>query len=432
MCIVTDKRPVGRVSVQDGMSRLVLLLGILLLTCLNSAFAQAPQNENNSAPAIELGPPDYSKISRSLSEVNLPTEQPQVLWKYNSDVSLTNAIVANGVVYFGDDKGRIVALRASDGGLVWKHEHDARTVTSPSVDKDQLYFSSDKGVTALRRELGTLVWHHAIELGAGECNPLPIGDRVFVSGYDGNAYALDRNTGATIWQAELISDAPPDQPGFSGVRARFQKIVARPRGAASDGKILVQGVFDQSRVVALDCAGGKRLWTFQTGGWIGDLPTIVGTKVYVSSQDKILYCLDRDSGRQLWKFETHSWLSTSAAVFNDVVFLTHHGGRLYQIAAKSGEQVKFFEPDDEGERDGLAGSSPLIANETAYFASWKGLFYAVDISTGKLRWKLQPSNGSHVSTGHSTDGRRIFVTCHKTLEKTGEYAVIAIGKKGLK
>jgi outer membrane protein assembly factor BamB len=424
-----SKKPVDRVSLPDGIRLVVLLAGMLVLSCLNSAFAQTPPNETNPSPVIELGPPDYSKISGSLSEVKLPTAQPQVLWKYNSDVSLTNAVVANGVVYFGDDKGRIVALRASDGGLVWRHEHDARTVISPAVDKDQLYFSSDKGITALRRELGTLVWHHPIVLGAGECNPLPIGDRVFASGYDGNAYALDRKTGATIWQAEFISDAPPDQPGFSGERARFQKIVARPRGAASDGKILVQGVFDQSRVVALDCAGGKRLWTFQTGGWIGDLPTIVGTKVYVPSQDKFLHCLDRDSGRELWKFETRSWLSTSAAVHNEVVFLTQHRGRLYQIAAKSGEQVKFFEPDDEGERDGLAGSSPLIANETAYFASGKGLLYAVDINNGKLRWKFHPSNGSKFSTELATDGRRIFVTCHQSLEKTGEYAVIAIGKK---
>src|SRR6185503_9152308 len=135
-----SKKPVDSVSLQVGISPVLLLAGMLALFCLNSAFAQAPPNENNLAPAVELGPPDYSKISGSLSDVKLPTTQPQVLWKYNSDVSLTNAVVANGVVYFGDDKGRIVALRASDGGFLWRHEHDARTVISPTVDKDQLYF----------------------------------------------------------------------------------------------------------------------------------------------------------------------------------------------------------------------------------------------------------------------------------------------------
>ena len=85
--------------------------------------------------------------------------------------------------------------------------------------------------------------------------------------------------------------------------------------------------------------------------------------------------------------------------------------------------MKFFS------RDLLASSSPLIANEAAYFASGKGLLYAVDIKTGKLRWKFHPSNGSQFSTELATDGRRIFVTCRQTFKITGEYAVIAIGKK---
>jgi outer membrane protein assembly factor BamB len=305
----------------------------------------------------------------------------------------------------------------------WLTDHD-----EPSVDKGQVYITSEKGIVAIRRELGTLKWEYSIEHGAGETMPLPIGDRVFTSGYDGNSYALHRDTGAVVWKAGFLSDAPPDPPEFDGKRARFQKILARPRGAACDGKIFVQCVFDQCRVIAMDCAGGKRLWSFGTGGWTDGVPTIVGDKVYITSQDRNLYCLEHDSGRLLWTFETKSWLSSQAGVEKEIVFLPHHRGRLYQIAAKTGEQLKLFEAEDLVDRESLVGSCPMISKGIVYFATVKGQVYAVDIDSGKVKWKLRPAPGSELGMA-ATDGRRIFVTCHKTIDKAGEYSIVALGKK---
>jgi outer membrane protein assembly factor BamB len=380
----------------------------------------------------ELGVPDYARISGCVAGANLPTEQPEVLWKYTSPHSLTDVVVADGDVYGADGDGNVFALYANDGTKIWKQHHAQRLCAQPSIDKDHVYFGSEAGITAIDREYGNVVWRFEIPLGAGEATPLPIGNRVYASGYDGYAYALDRSTGAVIWKHDFGVEAPPDPPqdGFAAKRARFGDTVARPNGAACDGKLFIQCVFDQSRVIALDCETGERRWTFQAAGWISPAPTIVDDRVYIASQDTHLYCLDRASGKLLWKFKAPNWLASQVAVRDDTVFLPCHGGRLFQLAAESGEKLQMFEASDESDRKSATYSFPILAGKTAYFAVGSGQVYAVDVATSTLRWTLRPSEGSELFTGPTTDGRRIFVTCRRNIgDNKSEHAIIAIGLK---
>jgi hypothetical protein len=53
--------------------------------------------------------------------------------------------------------------------------------------------------------------------------------------------------------------------------------------------------------------------------------------------------------------------------------------------------------------------------------------YALERATGKLLWKLRPSESSELYTSPATDGTRLFVTTRGTLDGSGETSVIAIG-----
>jgi outer membrane protein assembly factor BamB len=396
------------------------------------------------APALALaekplGPPDYTKISGFVAGAKVPMEEPILLWKVTAAtvirgngkgevVGLSNPVTADGVVYFGDDLGRLFALDAADGTELWVHEHGKRISVEPSLDAEHIYFGSELGITTIRRDNGQLVWRHLVQHGANETMPLPIGNRVYASAYDGVSYALERSTGKVIWQHDFAADAPADQPGFEGQRARLGGKPARPRGAACDGTIFVQGVFDQSRYIAVDCQTGQRRWSFQAGGWTSAAPTIVKDRVYVNSQDKNVYCLDRETGKLLWKYQTPSWLASQPAVHNGIVFQPGSKGRLYQLDADSGRLIQAFEPVDEADRQGTAYSFPLIDDVTACFATGRtGLLYAVDVATGKLRWKLRPADKSELFTDPVTDGQRIFVVSRQDINKAGETAIFAIG-----
>ena len=82
-----------------------------------------------------------------------------------------------------------------------------------------IYFTSDKGLTAVKAEDGTELWRFDLPSCDGPSLALPKQGKVFVGGNDGNLYAIDAKTGKKLWASDFISDAPPDPPNFSGERA---------------------------------------------------------------------------------------------------------------------------------------------------------------------------------------------------------------------
>lgn len=270
--------------------------------------------------------PDYSnQTGFHEMEVSLSGRKPHVEWMFmprsirGSDTGqlemprVSQAVVAENRVYLMTEGATcsVYALDAQDGTTLWRFCHvTTRFSGKPSVDEHSVYFGSPAGVTALARKDGRFLWHFSMEHGHGEGAPIPIDGRLFVSGYDGFSYALDCNTGNQIWKHNLVDEELQVPEGFGGDRARSSGTAARPRGSASDGNIFVQSVFDQSRLLTVDCNTGKRRWAFKANGWIGPAPTIVGAQVFVCSQDKFLYCLDRGTGEEQWCFKTPTWNSS--------------------------------------------------------------------------------------------------------------------------
>jgi outer membrane protein assembly factor BamB len=384
--------------------------------------------------------PDYTRVTGTAHHTQLPFKEAFWHWKYLSATveppgeapsmsTLSDSVVGDGAVYFGDDVGRMFALRVEDGGGIWMYDHGERISSSPALDQDYVYFGSRSGITALDRKSGKRIWHHAVRHGADEAIPLPVGNRVFASGYDGKAYALDRRTGAVLWQYDFAEDAPRDPPAFPSERARFEKMVARPTGSATDGKLFFQCIHDQSRLLVLDCDTGEKVWSFQAEGFTAAAPTVVGSRVYFGSQDRHLYCLDRETGLVVWKFQAPTWLGSRPAVHDGRVFLTVHGARLYQLHADSGDVLHIFQPSDEFERKALVSSFPIVANGAVHFAAGDGQFYAVDIRSNQLRWKLHTSDRSELFTDPVTDGVRIFVTSRQRDNRQGESAILVIGPR---
>lgn len=396
-------------------------------------------NPRNHVAFKSLKVTDYTKITGFVKDANLPTVQPTALWKVQTDiinkkgrrvpVGLSNVAVADGVIYFGDDLGNFSAISVADEDQLWNSRIASRLCAKPSVDQDMVYFGSDDGIAGLRREDGAMIWEFRFPHGAGESTPIPVGEHLYASGCDGNAYCLDRKSGRVLWQHNFVDDAPPDKPNgqFNAAKARLNAHIARPNGAACDGELFIQSVFDQSRVIAIDCKIGERRWTFQAKGWISPAPTIAGDRVYVGSQDDCLYCLDRRTGALIWKYDAEKWLASQVAVHEGKVYLPVHGARLHQIDADSGKRIRIMEPSDPADRTGLVYSFPLIAGQTVYFASGSGLLFAFDIQSGEMKWKLRPSESSELFTDLATDGRHIYLTSRPNSKDEGENALFAIG-----
>jgi eukaryotic-like serine/threonine-protein kinase len=156
-------------------------------------------------------------------------------------------------------------------------------------------------------------------------------------------------------------------------------------------------------------------WTFATHGEIVSSPAVAGGAVYFGSKDGNLYAVDAASGKFRWKFDAHGQVNSSPAMVDGVVYAVSLDGSLYAVDAATGKQRWSFATEGEHRftKAGNLGtfpptevvpdpwdfylSSPAVVGDAVYFGSGDGQVYAVDASSGSLRWKFKTGDVVHSS-----------------------------------
>ena len=218
-------------------------------------------------------------------------------------------IVADGSLYF-TCKGGTYALAADTGEVEWSQTSPSDSGSrvssyfSPALRGNLLYVSGRRrrrvdgdynetyGVFALSTADGTVQW--SVETATGErinnnSQPVIADDTLYIGGnYDtetqtgGNLYALNPDSGETVWRY----DSPSDE------------MISAP--AVSDSIAVVY--LGTSGIAAVDVTDGSELWlaASQSGRWDTGLPTpaIAGETVYVQAGE--FQALDLSSGEQRW------------------------------------------------------------------------------------------------------------------------------------
>lgn len=159
----------------------------------------------------------------------------------------------------------------------------------------------------------------------------------------------------------------------------------------------------------------KLKWQFRTKAGIYSSPIVNGDTVFIGSNDHNFYALDLATGNVKWKFETGSHIPGSAAVSNGSVFFESYDSNFYCLDAATGKLKWKFKTD--GERRFAAKhlhgaepanetmpdpfdlylSSPVIANGIVYFGSGDTGVYALDATSGNLKWKFKAADVIHAS-----------------------------------
>ncbi len=193
---------------------------------------------------------------------------------------------------------------------------------------------------------------------------------------------------------------------FSKVKWQFKtggQVLSSP--AVADG-ILYIGSSDHF-LYGLDAATGAVKWKFETGGRVQSSPAVSAGVVYFGSYDSNFYALDAATGKLKWKFKTagerrfsaphihggepaaeimpdpfDSYLS-SPAVSNGLVFFGSGDTNIYALDTSSGDLKWKFKTGD------VVHASPAISDGTLFVGSWDSYFYALDTSTGKEKWRFK-------------------------------------------
>jgi outer membrane protein assembly factor BamB len=160
-------------------------------------------------------------------------------------------------------------------------------------------------------------------------------------------------------------------------------------------------------------------WRFPTDGDVISSPAVVGDRVYVGSGDGHLYALDRVSGAKIWSFDAGAAIASSPAVANGLVLVGSYDGHFFAVDAgtgavkwrmSTGPLLPFPWGHESGDR---YTSSPTIAKDVALFGAGDGYVYAVDVASGKVRWRAKtdgrvrtsPAVANGVVFASSFDGR---------------------------
>jgi len=167
----------------------------------------------------------------------------------NSHGSATKSspIVSDGLIYFGTDKGSLIACD-TEGKLAWKTAAGDPIEAPPLVSDNNVIYSTSEGILyAANKKTGKIVWSYKTDNQiVGSANIWKSGNSsgIIVGSYDYYLHCINPSTGKMLWRVETenyINGTP----------------------AILNGKIIFGGCDGMLRVIPLDLVSWnnfKNLW----------------------------------------------------------------------------------------------------------------------------------------------------------------------------
>lgn len=206
----------------------------------------------------------------------------------------TGGVATDGSrVYVGTAYGKLMALDADSGGVVWEAKLPEPARGAPTVADGKVFVVTQaNNVVAYSAGDGAEAWswRGVPEMGnlLSSANPAVSGGIVVVPFTSGELVALDSKSGKPVWNDTLARASR--NFAVSGLAT----IAASP--VISDGNVYATGV--GSRTVALNLKSGARLWDVPFGS--AHTPVAAGNAVFLVDLDDNLTALDRKTGDVLW------------------------------------------------------------------------------------------------------------------------------------
>ena len=228
--------------------------------------------------------PDYNGFTKETNwKSDWGDSGPNVLWKKSVGIGFSSMAVADGCVYSMGNTGKtgntdvVYCFDAVTGEEKWTHSYpcplepkyyEGGTLSTPTVDGDKVYTLSKMGsLFCLNAADGKVVWHKELNRDMG--NELPtwhfstsaliVGDMLVLNIGDAGL-ALNKNTGATIWE---------NGKGKCGYATPVPFVMGGQRGLA---------IFAMDSIIAVEPDTGKKLWQFP---WV--------TKNDVNAADPVIF-----------------------------------------------------------------------------------------------------------------------------------------------
>jgi outer membrane protein assembly factor BamB len=133
---------------------------------------------------------------------------------------------------------------------------------------------------------------------------------------------------------------------------------------------------------AIDGAGGKQVWSRKTGAPVRCAPAMAGGAVYAGSDNGFMYALDASTGGEKWKFKCGGPVRGAPAIVGGVLLFGANDHNVYALDRRTGKKLWSFRT-----RYYRHHAAPVIHGDSVYVLPGIDYVHAVDIATGREKWK---------------------------------------------
>jgi outer membrane protein assembly factor BamB len=222
-----------------------------------------------------------------------------------------------------------------------------------------------------------LIWHYTGRP-LLEFPPIYAGGRLYAVDNNGNAFALDADTGRVLWERR-IGRLNASSPAYYKHRLYIVNLVP-------------------GHIVKLDARTGRVLWKHLLPGRAESSPLVIDGTVYFGCEDGQLFALSTRNGHVRWATTLGGPIKSAPAYRRGVLYVGDYGGYMNAVDAKTG--AIRWQTGSLGQGFGTSGefySTPALAYGRVYAGNNDHRVYSFDQKDGTLAWSY--STGGYVYSG---------------------------------
>ena len=356
---------------------LILLGAILLSACAGGAV------RGNSWPGVSADA-DTAYIANGMSVYAVNVKDGREMWHFPAKTNSKQIFYAAPVIT--PDGLVIVGSAGTDHSLIainpadidpetnapvpaWTFtEAGDHWVASPLVIGDKLFAPNGDGnlyVLGLTDGQSQKQALKVVELGGRLwASPVTDGKYVFVTSLDRSVYAIDVETYAVAWHANM----PAAIPGSPALGA--------------DGMLFVGSL--ASSLERFDPANGSHDLAVSTRNWIWSTPVVDGDTLYFGDLDGNFYSFNTITDALNWSVKPDGPITASAILQNDHLLIATESGNIYAI----GKDGSTLWSELVG---GQIYSTPVVSGDLILVAPFGADFHLAALnSDGRQVWTFTP------------------------------------------
>ncbi|OQX91378.1 MAG: hypothetical protein B6D58_08440 [candidate division Zixibacteria bacterium 4484_95] len=266
-------------------------------------------------------------------------------------------------------------------------------------------------------------------------SPSLAGDYIFQPGTDKKIHILEVNTGVEVAEIKVrrqLGTSPEVADSFLAVCEEGEKgellVINYLTGdlawsVKTYGLCLPPAIYNDKifwvdgrmTINAAELTDGQKIWSVEMDKGYDTGPVICEGKLFVSTVDSMIYCIDTESGEKLWSRHGSGRTNSCPACFNGRLYFCLADGKVVCYDYSTGEQLW-----EHVEKPRLF-YSPSVDESGVYFGTGDGLFIRLDDDSGVKLWEF--SAGSPVrGTALVTQKTVIFTSLDYTVFMVDKYS----------